>query len=171
MEFILQNTLAETDLIRNLGTTSIQNSIITGIRIRNIGGTSAVDNFGKLTISHTIMELNQGEHSGGGAITNELGGSASIVNSTIADNTNFLGAIVNRGTLSIKKSSLVHNTTDLAQAGGAIANHGGTVDIVSSIITGNSASLGGRYLTVLEQCRFSTALSRRTLAGSAQSRQ
>jgi hypothetical protein len=56
---ILQNTLAEFDLLRNLGTTSIQNSKITGIRISNTSGTSAVHNFGKLTITDSILESNQ----------------------------------------------------------------------------------------------------------------
>jgi hypothetical protein len=94
---ILRNTLASTDLLRNLGTTAIQNSIITGIRIRSVGGTSALQNFGRLTISNTVIDFNQGEHGGGGAITNEPGGFASIEHSTIADNVNFLALLLIAG--------------------------------------------------------------------------
>ena len=141
---VLQSvSVVEFDLIRNLGTLSIQNSIITGINVRNPDGTSPIDNFGNLTISHSVMDFNRGEHGGGGAITNETGGFASIEHSTIANNFNFPGAIVNRGSLSINKSSLVHNSSDLVQPGGAILNLGGTVDIVSSTFTRNAASIGG----------------------------
>ena len=140
---ILQNSVGSTDLLRNLGTTSILNSIITGSKTLDPSGSSAVLNFGNLTIADTFMDFNQGSLNGGGAITNELGGFASIKNSTIAHNVSFLAGIVNRGSLSIKKSALLHNNSDGVQSGGAILNLGGTVNIVSSTITGNAAATGG----------------------------
>ena len=140
---VLQDSLAGIDFVHNLGTTSILNSIIRGILIVNFSGTSAVQNFGQLTIVNSILDFNRGEHQGGGVITNELGGVASIENSTIADNISFIGGIVNRGTLSIKKSAILRNRSDLALPGGGLRNSSGTAEVVSSTFTGNRAAGGG----------------------------
>jgi hypothetical protein len=100
---------------------------------------------GTVTITNlTISNGNSGLSSAGGGIFN--GGSAilNVVNSTLRNNSGIGssagGAIANTGTLTIINSTLSNNS---ARTGGAIINEGaGTLDIVNSTIVENNAQIG-----------------------------
>ena len=79
------------------------------------------------------------------------GGSASLINTTIADNTDevYGGGIASFGTLYLAFSTLTGNTVTGAYAygspvptGGGIAALGGTLDVKGSIVAGNEATGG-----------------------------
>jgi hypothetical protein len=79
---------------------------------------------------------------GGGGILNSLGGTLTVVNSTIAgcSASSFGGGIANLGTLTVTGSTISGNTTP--QGGGGIENQGG-MTVTNSTIAGNTASRGG----------------------------
>jgi hypothetical protein len=120
--------------ILNLGVTTVQDSVVTD----NDGELGVILNIGTLNLFRSIIADNFGGH-GGGAIHNQLGGFVLVENSTIAHNVSFSpGGIFNEGSLVVRNSAVIFNSTDQAQAGGGIANSG-FAEVVNSTIAKNSA--------------------------------
>ena len=87
----------------------------------------------------SIIADNDTGHEGGG-ILNETGGNVLVENSTIAHNASSDGGgIGNRGSVVIRNSAIIFNSTDCCQPGGGIINLGGSVEIVNSTIAKNVA--------------------------------
>ncbi|MBW4677408.1 MAG: putative Ig domain-containing protein [Desmonostoc geniculatum HA4340-LM1] len=116
--------------IFNSGTVTINNSTISGNTGFVIGG---IANQGIATINNSTISGNSG---GGGGIFNQ--GTLSLTNSTISGNSGRqLGGIVNGGIATITNSTISGNTSQ-GDAGG-IGNLDGTLNLISSTITNNTA--------------------------------
>jgi hypothetical protein len=101
-------------------------------RIFNITG-------GNVTLdSLTIRNGNSASSSGGGIFN--LGGTVTITDSTISDNSN--GGIYNEGTVTVTNSTINGNSADF-QGGGILNLLGGTVMVTDSTISGNTAGGSG----------------------------
>jgi hypothetical protein len=123
--------------IANRGIVSLQDSIVTDSSFD-----AAVFNIGTLLVLRSIISHNSGSISGGG-IHNGTDGTALIENSTIAHNTSFAGAgILNRGSLVVKNSAIIFNSSDGVQPGGGILNNG-TAEIINSTIAQNPGGILG----------------------------
>jgi hypothetical protein len=121
--------------ILNRGVTSLQDSTITD----SIGESGAIHNIGTLRMFRSIVADNDTGHEAGG-ILNESGGNVLIEDSTIAHNASSDGGgIGNRGSVVIRNSAIIGNSTDCCQPGGGINNLGGSVEIVNSTIAKNIA--------------------------------
>jgi hypothetical protein len=125
--------------ILNAGHTTVENSIVS----ESTGEEGAIYNSGTLEVLNSLITDNSGGHDAGGIVND--GGSVLLENSTIAHNS----AIGTRGTASfggnlvIKNSSIVLNLGNCCEIGGGIANIGGSVEIINSIIAKNQAGNGG----------------------------
>ncbi len=112
------------------------------------GAGGGIHNFaGDLALSNSTIN-NNGASSGGFTVGGGIytTGDTIVSNSTISGNTvpegfpSFGGGIYNeRGVLQIRNSTLTQNMAPLDQGSG-VANSGGTVEVVSSIIAGNTNS-------------------------------
>lgn len=108
-------------------------------------GILRVENSGTLYLSN--LTIRNGYNSGGsepsgGAISNA--GIVVVTSSTLENNTavDYGGAIFNTGTLSLIDSTMTGNTA-INYGGGGIRSTDGSVDIINSVISGNSAGWGG----------------------------
>jgi predicted outer membrane repeat protein len=154
--------------IRNLGTTTISNSIFTNntsnlgggaiyndntITITNsqfIGNSSgsggAIYNFNNMNITGSDFQANFA-NIGGAIFTDNIG---SVVNSTFANNYTTFGnggAIQQNGTYLLVDGSTFTNNSAFDR-GGAIRSSGGPVDLENSIFLNNSANISGGSLHV-----------------------
>ena len=128
--------------IRNTAAASLNiiNSTISNHTVGEIGG--GIANEGITTITNSIIRGNSttGNLRSGGGITNAIGGTMTINDSTISANTatsnGKAGAISNGGILTIRRSTLSGNATS---GGGNVANSG-TLTISNTTISGNSAT-------------------------------
>jgi hypothetical protein len=118
--------------------------------MRNGGGSGdggAIYNcFGTLTLEDVVIEENHirgGGLSGyGGAMYNCPTSTATIIDSTIRNNSAEVGgAICNGGSLTIIRSTFNNNTAIEARGGGAIFNYG-TLHVANSTFSGNAATGG-----------------------------
>jgi hypothetical protein len=124
--------------ILNSGVTSLENSIVTD----STGDFGAINNFGTLRVIRSIIADNSSQGEAGG-IVNQPGGSVLVENSTIARNhSQGAGGILNEGSLVVKNSAIIFNTTDAAQPGGGIQNNG-SAEIINTTIAKNRA--GGLF--------------------------
>lgn len=101
---------------------------------------------GKLTLEHVVIEGNRvrgpGLNGYGGMMYNCPGSTATIVESTIRNNSAKVGgAICNGGGLTIIRSTFNGNTALEARGGGAIFNYG-TLHVANSTFSGNTAAGG-----------------------------
>ncbi|MBK1640402.1 hypothetical protein CKO12_00585 [Chromatium okenii] len=125
------------------GTVTIINSTLSGNQA-DIGG--GIFNEGALSVENSTFSENKAinvSNQEGGAIYNESGATATVINSTFSANTAgwIGGAISNVGTLTIKNSTFAENvaTSSTSSKGGGIYNGtGGNLTVANSIISGNS---------------------------------
>ena len=133
------NNASETDgntqmfggAIHNDGNTNINNSLLLN---NSAFGGGAISNTGTLIISNSSVFSNEAnfdedfESGIGGALLNDINGTATISNSTIAiNNASNGGAIMHRanGMLSVQKNTFTNNTASgLVSTGGAIDSRG-----------------------------------------------
>lgn len=98
-----------------------EDAVVTLSHLTLINGQSllggAIVNFGELTLEHMRITDNNAEVGGGG--------------------------ISNEGALVIRNSTISGNSTEASGLGGGLENFNGSVLIVDSLITGNSADFGG----------------------------
>lgn len=130
--------------IDNSGSVSVEDSIITAIP--PLANKSGLDNQGTMSIINSTLS-NLRSNDGGGAVVNT--GALTIASSRFENNRagNPLnaglgpgGAIWNVGTASITSSQFTGN---VATAGGAIRQPGGTLSVVDSSFVDNAASVAG----------------------------
>ena len=98
----------------------------------------AINNVGKLTISHSNIFNNNAVN--GGGIINDVGAVLTINGSTVSGNyaTHEGGGIDNKGTLTVLNSSLLYNQSNIGS--GMLNEVGGVMDITSSTLSGNIGS-------------------------------
>ena len=158
--------------IDNSGTTTITNSTFTGGSAYQGG---AIDNkSGILSITNSILDNNSGTLGGaifnnataiisdstiandstsfdGGGIANDLGGTMTIVNSTIAFNhSGQTGGGINQvgggngesGSLTVINSTIAYNSINAGGAGGGIDASSGTTNLYNTIVALNTSGTG-----------------------------
>ena len=123
--------------INNAGTLTITDSIVTGNYSASLGG--GIQNAGTLTVTYCRVIGNTASGPGGGINNN---GQLTITGSVLNNNGAFEGGGVGNsisGTTTITDSTISDNS---AGFGGGIENHGGTVNVIRSILTRNSTPGG-----------------------------
>jgi hypothetical protein len=134
--------------ILNRGVTSLEDSVV---RESGTQFNGAIHNLGTLRVIRSIIADNFGGHQGGGILNSGRGdpsgnadGNVLVENSTITGNVSADGGgIFNYGSLVVKNSTIIFNSTDEVQPGGGILNVG-SAEIVNSTIAKNSGGfLGG----------------------------
>jgi predicted outer membrane repeat protein len=150
-----------------LGTMTVQNCTFrSNLAAFNIGGNGfggAIDNSGTLTVANCWFESNSANASGGGAINNE--GTATVTDCTFASNVSGGdgGAIANdfHGMLTATGCAFVNNQ---AQYGGAISDRDNNiVSTFNCTFCGNSADYGG----AIEILQGTVALIDTTVSGNS----
>jgi hypothetical protein len=123
--------------IRNDDTVSVANSTFSG-NTATLGG--AIENLGILSISGSTLSGNSTPGGGAGGAIDNGPGSVTLDESTIANNSAFLGgAIQNYGTLTAVDSTFSGNSVSGAgSAGGALYLAACTASVAGSIIAGNT---------------------------------
>jgi filamentous hemagglutinin family protein len=150
------NSAGEGGAIENFGNLTLQNVLLSNNRAFVGGG---IANHGNLTIRNSRISANTASFSGGG-IANITGGTATIINTNISNNTasgisdNNVsigegGGIANRGNLTLERSTVSGNTARIS--GGGLANVPNPPNnrdqfnstILNSTISSNVADYGG----------------------------
>lgn len=123
--------------IANGGTLTLSNSVVSASGARGAGG---IGNGGVLTVVNCLIERN------GSAGLQNVGGTATIVNSTISNNVNFDGGgIWNAGgSVKVVNSTIVSNrgSNGPSRSGGGIHIAAGTVTLLNAIVAGNTEDDG-----------------------------
>jgi len=124
------------------GHLEVSNSTFT-LNTASAGGGIASDS-GTVIVKGSTLKQNSADHplGSGGGILNGPGAVMTVVNTTLAGNIAdyYGGGIYNRGTLTMKNSTLSGNSAS-ASNGGGLANYAGTLHIANTIIA-NSPSGG-----------------------------
>ena len=125
--------------ILNNGTLTIQNSTISDGSATGNGGGGILNWGGTLTVSNSSIINN----SMGSGILN-YNGTATITGSTFSENSDtfYGGGLWNDGTMTILNSAISNNTST-SGSGGGIYNNGGALTITNSVISNNSAGNPG----------------------------
>ncbi|MBE9207539.1 hypothetical protein IQ244_13590 [Nostoc sp. LEGE 06077] len=119
------------------GTANVSNSIISDNYSSD--GSAGLGNSGNVILSNSTISANQGDYSiyqevkvnqNGSAIRNTASGNLTVINSTITNNSEADGTIVNYGTVNIISSTISGNQSI------GILNHG-TVTVVNSTLSEN----------------------------------
>jgi CSLREA domain-containing protein len=127
--------------ISNAGTATLTDGWIGASAAGNTGGSAILNDVGgTFTVLRTTMNANHGSSGNGGAVTNL--GTATIANSTIASNTapGLGGGVYNAGTLSLIHVSLVGNGAETG--GGVESGGGGFTTLKNTLIIGNFSDEG-----------------------------
>ncbi|MFM8272811.1 MAG: choice-of-anchor Q domain-containing protein [Gemmata sp.] len=96
-------------------------AFISGLKMAGASST-AVTNFGTLTLNHVLIENNTGSGNVSGLTSGDPGG------------------IGNTGTLTVLYSTIANNNANLGQVAGGIHSESGSVTVVNSTISGNVAN-------------------------------
>jgi hypothetical protein len=130
--------------IANHGKLAVSSCTLTSDDASGYGGAIFNDYLATLAVTNTTLSGNSAD-GGGGAIANH--GSLTITGSTLfANSANYGGAIYNTsgGTLTINNSTLSDNSaTDSGDGGAILCDGGSTATIHACTITNNSAYAGG----------------------------
>jgi filamentous hemagglutinin family protein len=132
--------------LANTGTTNLTNVTVRNNTANDDGG--GIVNFGTLTIINSTLSNNtaigsSSPNSGGGALLNTIGRTATLINTTVSGNTAKVGGgIRNDGILTILNSTVANNRATGGLGGGGIANSLGTVTITNTIIATNIDASG-----------------------------
>ena len=130
--------------IWNRDNLTLKQVVVLGNGAADDGG--GIRNDGELLVINSVISSNRANGtsptSGGGGLLNTVGASATIVNSTIDNNTAPNGGgLRNDGQTIIRNSTLSGNSATAATGGGGgIASSGGEVTIQNSTITNNRAT-------------------------------
>lgn len=140
-------TLNGRNAVRLLSVGAASNVTVDGLTF--VGGSTsglggAIENAGTLAIRNAMLSSNTGGN--GGAISNSVGATLRVEDSTLAYNTATSvggGAIIGFGSVTIVRSAIVNNDAPI-NGGGINVQPNGTATISSSTIAGNTAGgLGG----------------------------
>jgi parallel beta helix pectate lyase-like protein len=120
--------------IENLGSLTVQRSLL----YRDFGdATGGISNLGTATIDHTTID-----RSGEAGIRNA--GTLTLTNSTVSHSGGTQDAgIHNSGTATIIRSTIAQNIASNGSGGGIINEHGATLTVLESTISGNVADESG----------------------------
>ena len=153
--------------VRNLGTLTVKDSVVTDNRSGN-GAGAGIYNAGDLTVTDSTISHNRAGYFGGG-LYNVLGATAALRRTSVSDNAANIGGgiynpgsldlvasqvddnrtveghggILNTGGLTATRCSIRNNFSGASSPGGGIAIEGGTVTLNGCEVTGNQAGSGG----------------------------
>jgi hypothetical protein len=114
---------------REGGTVTLTGSIVSGSEV------NAIENLGTMMVTRSTISGN-GRFAGFGGGIDNLGGTLSLMNSTVSGNTGLsAGGIYNRAALQIANSTLAENIA--TGDGSGIRNAGGTITLVGTLIDGD----------------------------------
>jgi predicted outer membrane repeat protein len=119
------------------GTLTVLNSTFSGNSVRNNGSGGAILSLNTATITDSTFTGNTAP-SGGAISTNST---LTVANSTFSGNSATSGGAIRLftiGTATIKNSTIANNVTSGSGQGGGIATAGGTVNLANTIVAGNS---------------------------------
>jgi hypothetical protein len=129
--------------LQNLGTATLTDCTFVNNFANNING-GGIENWGTLTIQRCTFSGNSLTEGGGGAIYNGTTGVLLLTDSTLTDNRGELGSIRNSGALVVTNSTL---TKGQSNDGGGLYNGGGTAIFLNSTLAENTgggiANAGG----------------------------
>jgi hypothetical protein len=123
-------------ILLNAGNLTVKGSVFSGNSMGpGFGGWGGIGNWGMATIENSTFSDNKGVF--GGALYNA--GTLTISDSAVVGNTAgyYGGGIYNVGTLTIRRSLIVGNTATY-MGGGIYTTGGGTLDLKSTFVTGNT---------------------------------
>ena len=104
------------------------------------GGGGGIHNSGTLTLTNSTVSNNSAPSRFGGGIRNL--GTLTILNCTVSHNPAYSGGgVYNSSTLAVTNSTVSGNSASSSRGGG-IANYGGTVTLINSTVSQNSAFKG-----------------------------
>ena len=166
---ITGNTAVDGGGLMNRGSLTMANSTIIANSTPNGSGAGITNRTGaNLIVTHSIIAVNLAGGSGGGiendggsitldsstvsgnfgnGIVNGFNSTVVLINSTVSGNgtssgiLNSAGGILNFGTLTLTNSTLSDNSASGPGAGGIHNVNPGTVELVNTIVSGNTASL------------------------------
>ena len=146
--FFSNQATSDGGTIYNTGTMTVTNTAI-NLSSGDVGG--AIFSSGTMSLDHSLISSNTGRW--GGGIVNGAGGTLTITDSTIAENTGTdqSGGIDNNGTLTIHRSTISGNGNNGASGGGVgggISNEN-MLTLINVTLSGNLARTdgGGLYNT------------------------
>ncbi|MAT99986.1 MAG: hypothetical protein CL608_22830 [Anaerolineaceae bacterium] len=120
------------------GTITITNGTLTGNSSLMGGGAIAAQAASHNTISHSVFYSNSADQNGG-AILNS--GTLTLTSVTLSDNeASSGGGLQNQGTATLTNATVYENTA--AANGGGLNGSSGTLNVVNTILAGNSAASG-----------------------------
>jgi hypothetical protein len=124
------------------GKLTVSQSLITGNTV-GAGGGGIFTSTGDVTIDSTTLSNNIA--TGAGGAINIGGGTLTLSNSTISGNTSTAGGGIFSygGTVDVVNSTIANNSATTYYGGGIFNNGGGATTISNSTITGNSAGKSG----------------------------
>ncbi len=136
--------------IANFGTTTLTNVAVQNNTAGDDGG--GIVNFGTLNIFNSTLSNNtalsaSSANSGGGALLNTIGGTATLTNTTVSGNTaKNGGGIRNDGNLTLTNTTVTNNLATGGFGGGGIANSVGVLTIRNTILAGNIDTSGNNIV-------------------------
>ncbi len=128
--------------INNNGALTLTDSTVSG-NTGPVGGGIESQGVGPLSIVDSTVLDNTSTVAGGG-IANYS--NATITDSTVTENSSYKGGGIHDGgggTLTIKDSTISHNSASDSYYGGGLSNDNGNVDISNSTVADNGAGAGG----------------------------
>lgn len=150
-------------ILNNLGTLTINDSVITGNYAPFTGGGGIYNNQGTVTLNRSTVHNNTATGGGGGLYNSS--GTMVLNDTTVRDHsTGQGGGIYNTsGNLTLNRSTLRNNS---ASIGGAIYNENQTAEINDSTINGNTANnTGGGIYSIGSLILNDSAVTNNTAAG------
>ena len=132
--------------IANSGTATLTNVTVRNNTAGDDGG--GIVNFGTLNIFNSTLSNNtalsaSSPNSGGGAILNTIGATATLTNTTVSGNTALNGGgIRNDGNLTLTNTTVTNNRATGGLGGGGIVNSVGALTIRNTILAGNIDTSG-----------------------------
>ncbi len=126
-------------IYNDMGTITITNGTLTNNNSALGGGAIATGADSHNLIRQSVIYTNTSPAQTGGAILNT--GTLTLTNVTLSDNlANVGGALQNEGTATLTNVTVYENTA--VSSGGGLNENGGTLNVVNSLIAGNSAPTG-----------------------------
>jgi hypothetical protein len=110
------------------------------------GTGGGVSNNGTMTLTHSVVDLNNANTGSGGGIRNN--GTLTVTSSEVAGNVANQGGggIINQGTLTVQRSIIGGNDADNGTGGGLHNFDAGNATVVNTTLNNNSSSGGGAAL-------------------------
>ncbi|HJQ84193.1 MAG TPA: right-handed parallel beta-helix repeat-containing protein, partial [Candidatus Binatia bacterium] len=131
--------------VYNNATLDVENTTISGNLADNQGGGIYNDTGGTLTVANSTVSNNSATN--GGGLANASGASLTLESSTVSDNSAFNagGAFLDFGTATILRSTIAGNSAPHQGGGINVQPGAATLLVAESTLTGNVGGIGGAF--------------------------